>query len=118
MTGQSTSLGSFDEAVDTLQRIIDHDHPAGSATVGPKFMPTHRPELHIETLNDVAKGLTAEGEHPAWTDVDRVTGMHALGNFFLSLKDKNADTQEVGHFQYDRDDLKTLLMTLQMLKAK
>lgn len=124
MTGQNIGSGSFDGAVDTLQRIIDHDHPVGSAAVGPKsssvrrLVPPERPELYTETLNDVAKGLTADGEHPAWTDVDRVTGMHALGAFFMSFKDKSAALGEAGHFQYDRNDLETLLVTLQALKAK
>lgn len=113
MTGEDT--GIFNAAVDALQNIINSSVPVGSVVVGPKFMPQ---DLSIETLNDVAKGLTVDGEHPAWTDSDRANGIHALGTFFLSLRENKVSPKVKAHFQYDRNDLITLLDTLQALKGK
>lgn len=122
MTEERMQLDRFGEAVETLDAILKQP-PIDGWSVGPKgtasreldLVASSEQKLYIDTLNDVATGLTSAG-NPAWTYADRVEGMHALGTFFLGLRAASID--EGGYFKYHRDNLRTLFNVLKALKEK
>jgi hypothetical protein len=106
----------FDQAVKTLQAVLDSMPNNDGNVIGPRGTDGPPDAVYIETLTAIAEGLVDLEPGHKWTGEDRRTGLAALGAFLGVLQASDATTG--AYLRYHRPWLTAFVNTLAELKAK